>query len=189
LTLNSTGKISLGGLVAGESVNLELGNGPGTSISMNNTVVRTLAGISSGPITLPTDFYGKSLAFVYNPTIASDTANYDMYADAVAAGWNQTAPLNMTVTVNSGVNIYSNSVGSYSFSTNTGFPTGTTLTLINYGNIVGRGGDGGTGGGVRTAGYGGGSAGPGLYAGYTITVYNYGAISGGGGGGGGGGAG
>jgi hypothetical protein len=183
MTIPASGPISL------NDVNIELGNASGTAITMPNSSIRTLTGISSGPIILPTDFYGKSLAFVYNPTIASDITNYDMYADAVAAGWNQTAPLSMSVTVNSGVNIYSTSVGSYAFSTNTGFPTGTTLTLINYGNIVGRGGDGGQGGGPRTAGYGGGSAGPGLYAGYTITVYNYGAISGGGGGGGGGGAG
>jgi hypothetical protein len=60
MTLNSTGKISLGGTTAGESVNLELGNGPGTSISMNNTVVRTLAGKASGAVTMPGDFYGKS---------------------------------------------------------------------------------------------------------------------------------
>jgi hypothetical protein len=183
MTLQSSGAISLA------NVNTELGNSSNSSITMPSTTIRSLTGISSGPITLPTDFYGKSLAFVYNATIASDTANYDMYADAVAVGWNQTAPLRMTVTVNSGVNVYSNSVGSYAFSTNTGFPSGTILTLINYGNIVGRGGDGGTGGGPRSAGSGGGSAGPGLYAGYTITVYNYGAISGGGGGGGGGGSG
>jgi len=189
MALNTSGPISLAGTVPGQSIELQLGGSGTATISLLDTAVRTLAGVPTGPISMPTDFYGKGATFTYTATIASDTANYDMYAAAVSAGWNQIDALNMTVTVNSGVNIYSNSTGSYAFSTNAGFPTGTALTSINYGNIVGRGGDGGTGGGPRTAGYGGGSAGPGLYAGYAISIYNYGAISGGGGGGGGGGSG
>jgi hypothetical protein len=59
MALNSSGKISLAGSTAGESVALELGKSATGMISMNDTVVRALAGISTGVIQLD-DFYGKS---------------------------------------------------------------------------------------------------------------------------------
>jgi hypothetical protein len=61
--MNSSGPISLGGLVIGESISLELGNLATTETSLNDTNVRTLAGVPSGIITMPTDFYGKTLPF------------------------------------------------------------------------------------------------------------------------------
>ena len=60
MTLNSSGPISLGGSTVGQSVNLELGNSATTQISLNDTAVRNLAGISSGAISL-NDLYGTSV--------------------------------------------------------------------------------------------------------------------------------
>jgi hypothetical protein len=60
MALNSSGPISLGGATTGQSINLELGNGATDLVALNDTEVRTLAGITSGVITMPTDFYGKS---------------------------------------------------------------------------------------------------------------------------------
>ena len=60
MTLESSGAISLGGSVTNRSVNLELSQGASAQISMNDTNVRTLAGVPSGAIILPTNFYGKS---------------------------------------------------------------------------------------------------------------------------------
>jgi hypothetical protein len=60
MTLNASGPISLGGSTTGESINLELGLSATAQISLNDTAVRTLAGVASGAITVPTDFYGKS---------------------------------------------------------------------------------------------------------------------------------
>ena len=60
MTLNSSGPISLGGTTAGQSVQLELGGTGTTQISLNCATVRTLAGVASGAITMPTNFYGKS---------------------------------------------------------------------------------------------------------------------------------
>lgn len=60
MTLNASGPISLGGSTTGESINLELGQSSLTTISLNDTNVRTLANVSSGAITMPTDFWGKS---------------------------------------------------------------------------------------------------------------------------------
>jgi hypothetical protein len=58
--MNSSGPISLAGSTAGVSIEAELGGGGTTMISLNDTNVRTLAGVASGAITMPTNFYGKS---------------------------------------------------------------------------------------------------------------------------------
>jgi hypothetical protein len=60
MTLNASGPISLGGSTAGQSVNLELGQSATATISMNDANVRALAGVSSGAISLPGNFWGKS---------------------------------------------------------------------------------------------------------------------------------
>lgn len=59
MALNNSGKISLAGSTAGESIALELGKPATGMISMNDTDVRALAGITAGVIQLD-DFYGKS---------------------------------------------------------------------------------------------------------------------------------
>lgn len=63
MTLNASGPISLGGSTTGQSIALEIGQSATGQISLNDANVRTLAGVSSGAITIPTNFYGKS----YNP--------------------------------------------------------------------------------------------------------------------------
>lgn len=60
MTLASSGEISLGGSTANRSINLELGQAATATISLNDANVRTLAGVASGAIVVPTDFYGKS---------------------------------------------------------------------------------------------------------------------------------
>jgi hypothetical protein len=67
MPLNSTGPISLGGGTTGQSVNLELGKASTDTISMNDSNVRTLAGVPTGPIAF-NDFYGKSNAASPSPT-------------------------------------------------------------------------------------------------------------------------
>ena len=67
MALNSTGPISLGGGTTGQSVNLELGKGATDTISMNDSNVRTLAGVATGPISF-NNFYGKSNAASPSPT-------------------------------------------------------------------------------------------------------------------------
>lgn len=62
MALNSSGPISLGGATTGESINIELGQSSITTVSLNDTNVRTLAGVASGTIVMPTDFWGKSSA-------------------------------------------------------------------------------------------------------------------------------
>jgi hypothetical protein len=179
MPLNSSGPISLGGSTAGQSIAVELGQSATAQISLNDAAVRELAGVPSGAITMPTNFYGKSSSFVFNQTISSDTTNYNLKSAAIAAGWNQTKPLVATVTINGGVYVYSTSTGTYAFDTGSTFPAGTSLNLINNGVILGRGGDGGNGG-VNQNGQGGagGAGGPAFIARYAINVTNNGTIGG-----------
>lgn len=127
-------------------------------------------------------------AFVLNKIISASMQNYNMKSDAIASGWDQVLPLQMTVTVNPAVVVGSASTSTAAFDTGTGFPSGSSLALINNHYIAGRGGNGGQGGGD---GGGGGSGqagfagGPALRAQVPLKVTNNGTIGGGGGGGGG----
>lgn len=116
-----------------------------------------------------------------NLTVSSGAVDYNMRNAAIAAGWDQLTPLDLTVTINSGVQIAGSSTASPAFDTGSSFPAGSTLALINSGGIVGRGGDGGDGSG---GGIDGKPGGPALRAQYPLIVTNNGHISGGGGGGG-----
>ena len=60
MTLNASGPISLAGSTAGQSIAVELGQSATGQISLNDTNVRSLAGVASGAIVMPTNFYGKS---------------------------------------------------------------------------------------------------------------------------------
>lgn len=127
---------------------------------------------------------GGSL-FIFDQTISADTNNYNLKNAAIAAGWNETDPLQASVTINSGVVVSSVLSTGIAFDTGSGFPDGTTLSLTNNGTIRGKGGNGGVGGQSAPAGNGeaGGTA---LRTQYLLSVTNNGAIEGGGGGGGGG---
>lgn len=134
-------------------------------------------------------FYGSVRSFVFNPVISTNATNYNLRAAAVAAGWDQSAPLIATVTVNAGVYLSANSTGAYAFDTGASFPAGSSLSLVNNGFIVGMGGAGGSGAGYNygtSGGSGGGGGGPALRAQAAISITNNGTIAGGGGGGGGG---
>jgi hypothetical protein len=194
MAIAASGQIAFAG-----TIGVELGRSSTATISMSESVVYGLAGTSLGAQVSFSTFYGKSTAYTFNQTISTNTTNYNLKSAAIAAGWNQTSALNATVTINSGVFVYSTSTGSYSFDTGSTFPSGSTLALINNGTIIGKGGDGGNGGGGTTytgnatnptgasAGGNGGNAGPAFIAQYAINVTNNSTINGGGGGGGGGG--
>lgn len=64
MPLNGSGPISLGGSTSGQSINLELGQSATAQVSLNDTNVRSLAGVASGAIVMPTDFWGKGGATV-----------------------------------------------------------------------------------------------------------------------------
>jgi len=124
-------------------------------------------------------------AFVFNKTISADTLNYNLRDDAIAAGWDGVKPLDATVTIASDIVVYANNTANYAFDTGTTFPTGSKLTLVNNGYIIGMGGAGGSGLTPQGVGSAAGIGGPALRAQYPLAVTNYGTVGGGGGGGGG----
>lgn len=191
MTMNSSGPISLAGTTAGQSIEIENGGNGTTQISLNCTAVRSLAGVPSGAITMPTNFYGKSNQFTY--TVSASQTNFCMRAGAITAGWNGTSKL--VVNINSGVIISSNGTGTPALRIQGTYAGG--VTVNNSGTIVGMGGNGGNGtnasivccGVTPTGGSAGAGAGTALKVCSSTTFNNIGTIAGGGGGGGGGGIG
>lgn len=154
MTLNSSGPISLAGTTAGQSIAVELGLGTTTQISLNDSAVRTLAGVPSGAIVMPTNFYGKSNTVAISYTFTTSTANASLNVSTIS-GYSAGKSV-ITVTNNSGVYLWANSISTYGL-TLTGGTTGDSITLVNNGYIMGQGGTGvaGHNGGVSAGGAGG----------------------------------
>lgn len=169
MPMPSSGAISL------NDANIELGIASGTTISLNQASVRTLFGIGSGAIGMGNG-YGKSNRVTANITISADTANYTLNT-AKVTGYSA-GKTDVTLTINSGVTVFSNSTGSYAMSVDTSWAAGDTVTIVNNGVILGRGGTGTS----ATAG------GPALLVQRATSINNVNRIAGGGGGGGGGGS-
>jgi hypothetical protein len=170
--LPSTGTISL------SQVNVELGLSATAIIDMNNATVRALFGVASGAIGM-NNGHGKSRGFVRNIVISTHVTNYNLRNVLIGEGWDTIVPAIVTVTINSGIYVYSNNTGIPAFETGT-YPAGSTINLTNNGFIIGMGGNGGT---SQTSGANGGSA---LNASHPINITNNNTIGGGGGGAGGG---
>ena len=120
-----------------------------------------------------------------------DTANIVVSDMLLANGWDGVSIVHPVVAVGTGARVYSTSTLLPAFSSGT-LPVGSTLTIINYGALLGRGGNGGGGGdlipgGGTGTGHGGngGTGGTALKTSVPTNITNYGAIAGGGGGGGG----
>ena len=183
MALPASGAISL------NQVNVELGNAGTASINMNSAAVRGLFGVASGAISM-SDGYGKSNEFSFS--ITSNQTNANLRTLAVNAGWDQS--IAVVATINSGVRMTSNTVGTPGLTINGAWPGG--IELVNNGTIVGRGGNGGNGGNGGTAnnstydstnGSAGSAGGLALTISVPVSIRNNGTIAGGGGGGGGGG--
>ena len=59
MPLNTSGTLSIGGSTVGQSINLELNRAATASSNLNETPLRTLAGVASGQISI-SNFYGKA---------------------------------------------------------------------------------------------------------------------------------
>jgi hypothetical protein len=189
MTMVSSGPISIGGSATSgglnQSINIELGRSATATSSLNESALRTLAGVPSGAISL-SNFYGKTNVFSF--TISTNQTNANLRTLAVNAGWNQSTKV--IATIGSGVYISSNATGTPALTINGSFPGG--VDLVNTGFIVGMGGNGGNGGGssslyVSLGGASGSSGGLALSVAVAVSINNTGTIAGGGGGGGGGG--
>ena len=74
MTLASSGTMSIGGTTTDRSINLELGRSATATSSLGETDLRSLAGVSSGTISI-SDFYGASL-YDWTVTITLGSTTY-----------------------------------------------------------------------------------------------------------------
>lgn len=168
--------------ISAQNINTELSRAVTTTMSFNESAIRGLAEKPTDSTTISMlDLSGKSsrkpivgtsqTSFTVNTT--QTTINISLLSGYIAG------KTDVTITVNSGVYVYSTST-SVPALTITGATAGDTVTLINNGHIIGCGGDGGATSGTYAAGY---AGGPAISLGCPITIANYRNIAGGGGGG------
>jgi hypothetical protein len=120
-------------------------------------------------------------SFVFTTSISANLQNFNLSSSALAAGWNGVTSLTATITINNGVYVWSDTTSVAAF-TVTSLPAGSTVNIVNYGFIIGKGGKGGntTYNNVTTAPT---AGGPAMSLGYNINLTNNSYIAGGGGGG------
>lgn len=84
----------------------------------------------------------------YVVTVAASTSTgIDVYANAVAQGWNEISPLLVDITINSGVTISSSDTSKATIDCSATFPSGSVAIIKNSGTINGAPGAGGQGAG------------------------------------------
>ena len=127
MTLAPSGPISMGGSTATRSINLELSQAATAQISLNDANVRSLAGVPSGAIILPTNFYGKSSSYSYSGTMTQGIDNsgiYTGYGFVRSTPTGSISPDDTTI-----INVYKVNTGSqWFFSVTLATPIGTPQT-------------------------------------------------------------
>ena len=154
MALNSSGAISLAGSTAGQSISNEFRSittsttslseyyRGGTYVGPHNGPVATSGAISIG------SFYGAAKRNIKTITYTSNASNVNIQTSSVSgysAGWTD-----LEVAVSSGVTI-SASGGNSALSIASGFASGDTIYINNYGTIAGQGGNGGNAGEIGRA--------------------------------------
>ena len=168
-------------------INTELGLSSNSALSIGNSLVRVLAGKASGAVSY-SDLKNKSSRKSISLTVNASTYGYNVYSSASATGNYVAGSSDIVVTI--GVGVYISGVGGISGTpaiSVSGFSTGDTVRINNYGQINGAGGGGGYGGTLYvTLSSNGNQGGTAILLGFATTINNQGTIAGGGGGGAGG---
>mgnify|MGYP003640033353 CR=1 FL=1 len=150
--------------------------------SAGNSAVPT-----SGAIAI-SNFYNAANRAQLAFTIAANTQNYNLFTQASTSPSYSAGNTDITLTVNYGVSVGGTST--YALTVPSAFTAGDTISITNNGTIIGKGGNGGSGGvaylsSTRTPGSSGLVGLNALQVVYPTTITNNGILAGGGGGGGG----
>ena len=119
--------LPVSGAISFNNINVELGVAGTTQASLGQSSYRTLAGVASGAISM-SNFYGKSNRATASYTFSANTANASLNLSSLS-GYSA-GTTDITVTINSGIYVYSTSTGSYAL-TLSGATTGDTVTIVN----------------------------------------------------------
>ena len=164
------------GAISFNAINVELGLTATAQISLNDSAVRTLFGVSSGAISM-SQGYGKSNRVSVTVTLAANTTDYTL-GTAQIPGY-QAGTTDVTLVVNSGVYVYSTNTANAGL-TVAALAVGDTVSIVNNGFILGMGGNGGS----NTGSTAGAAGGPAISLSNAVSITNNSYIAGGGGGGG-----
>ena len=106
----------------------------------NNTAL-----VASGAINVSA-FFSQSKRWIVAVTISADTTDFHLrtHLDSIYGDFSS-IPTDVTVTINSGVTVSSTSTGTAAFNTGSSWEASSTITIVNNGDIKGRGGDGASG--------------------------------------------
>ena len=177
MALNSSGPISLVGTTVGQSIEWELIGSGSTQLGLTDVGPRALAGALSGPVIMPTDFYGKSA--VSTIAITTNQTNLNLRSYALANGWN--GIFSVIIGIDSGVYVYSTDSSIPGLTIDGIWPNG--VTLVNEGFVLGMGGVGGASASSITGAESGGAGGTAIQLAANAVIVNNSYIAGGGGGG------
>ena len=129
MTLAASGEIALGGSTSTRSVNLELNYAATAVISMNDTAVRTLFGISSGQISLANG-YGKS-NLVRGNTIYATAGTYTFVVPSSGVASISLVAIGGGGGVGAGAGVlYGGGGGGLAYSNNISVTGGQSITVI-----------------------------------------------------------
>jgi hypothetical protein len=101
-------------------------------------------GITSSNLNITvSSYYSTQLRWAFNLTISANTVQFNL-RDYMTANYSAyiNGAIDFTITINANVYVYSNSTSIPAFDTGTSWPTGSTITIINNGYIVGCAGSG-----------------------------------------------
>jgi hypothetical protein len=120
MPLVTTGEISIGGTATNRSINVELGRAAGATSSLGETALRTLAGVSSGAISM-NNFYGKANFTVSYVGFGFDNGSY--LADLYDAGSGETGSISLRWNADGTMSILEFPINYTNFGVTWGAPT------------------------------------------------------------------
>lgn len=158
------------------------GGGEVPDITPNNDIPTTNSDISFS------DFYSTTDRVAIALSISGEVTDYEIWSNKTSAYVAHAT--DVTLTIGGNALVGGTSITGYALDTGTGWQTSDTITIVNNGTIIGRGGNGGAGGDVRyndqsqtDPGADGQDGGHGFRAQHATAFTNNGSVYGGGGGG------